>query len=96
MGIVVRTNHGTEYLYFLAGKSQLFLGKKAELDGLNLPNLCKGIKMMDKTFDRSFAKYLKGVQEHARYLPPDERIKYLEGRIAGLDAMLRAFGSRIK
>ena len=96
MGIVTRTNHGTEYLYFLAGKSQLFLGKKSELDELNIQNLNKGIRMADGTFDKIFARYLKSVQEYARYLPEVERAKYLKKRIVDLDAMLRTFSSRNK
>ena len=94
MGIVVRTNHGTEYLYFLVGKSQLFLGKKADLEGLNLRNLEKGIRMADDTFDRVFAKYLEGMQEHARYLPPERRLEYTKKRLCDLDAILTAFDNK--
>lgn len=91
MGIVVRTNHGTEYLYFLVGKSQLFLGKKADLEGLNLQNLEKGIRMADATFDRVFVKYLEGMLEHAKYLPPKRRSEYMKKRLCDLDATLVAF-----
>lgn len=93
MGIVVRTNHGTEYLYFLAGKSQLFLGKKDDLGGLNLQNLEQGIQMADATFDKTLAKYLEGMQEHAGYLPSDRRMEYVTKRLQDIDAALAAFGS---
>ena len=94
MGIVVRTNHGTEYLYFLVGKSQLFLGKKADLEGLNLQNLEKGIRMADATFDRAFTKYLENMQEHARYLPPERRSEYVKKRLYDLGATLAAFSNK--
>lgn len=93
MGIVVRTNHGTEYLYFLVGKSQLFLGKKTDLEGLNLQNLEQGIRMADATFDKTLTKYLESMQEHARYLPPDRRTEYVKKRLRDIDATLAAFGS---
>lgn len=83
-------------MYFLVGKSQFFLGKKSEYDDLNLQNLRRGIRMADGTFDKAFTKYLKGIQEHARYLPTDERIEYLGKRIADLDAVLEMFRDKNK
>jgi len=89
MGISTRTNHGIEYLYFLAGKSQLFLGRKDDLQSINLPNLCKGIRAVDKTFDGTMAKYLREMQEQARYLPKNQKAAYISDRIDTLNAMLR-------
>lgn len=91
MGIVVRKNHGTEYLYFLVGKSQLFLGKKADLEGLNQQNLEQGIHMADATFDKTFTKYLESMQKQAKYLPPEKRRKYVKKRLQNIDVILAAF-----
>lgn len=89
MGISTRTNHGIEYLYFLAGKSQLFLGRKDDLQNLNLQNLCRGMRAVDKTFDGTMAKYLREMQEQARYLPKSQQAAYISERIGTLNAMLR-------
>lgn len=70
----------------------MFLGKKADLEGLNLQNLEQGIRMADATFDKTLAKYLESMQEHAEYLPPDRRVEYVEGRLRDIDAILAAFG----
>ncbi|MDE0091017.1 MAG: hypothetical protein OXP12_06650 [Thaumarchaeota archaeon] len=94
MGVVTRTNHGTEYLYFLVGKSQLFLGKKTDLEGLNRQNLERGMRTADATFDKTFAKYLESVHEHARYLPPERRAEYVKKRFHDLGAVLAEFGNK--
>ena len=78
MGIVIWNNQGIGYHYFLVGKSQLFLGKKADLNSLNLQNPQKGIGLVDMTFDKAFVKCLQGVHDHAGYLNPSKRKNILK------------------
>ena len=94
MGIFIKRNHGTEYLYVLVGKSQYFLGRRDDLKGLNLQNLRKATGLIDSNFDRAFAKYLEDLEEYARYLPGDEGSKYVVGRIVELEAILGRFDRR--
>jgi len=72
----------------------LFLGKKTDLEGLNLHNLEKGISMADAAFDKTLAKYLEGMQEQAGYLPPDRRAEYLTGRLRNIGGVLDKFVSK--
>lgn len=89
MGIFTKNNHGIEYLYALAGKSQFFLGRKDEPDNLNLNNLRKSTKIIDQNFDKMLEKYLEDVKEHSSYMPGPERKEYLSKRSAELLARLR-------
>ena len=95
MGIFIKRNHGTEYLYILVGKSQYFLGRKDDLKGLSLQNLRKATGLIDSNFDRVLAKYLKDLEEYAQYLPGDEDPKYVVSRIAELGAALSTFDRKI-
>ncbi len=88
MGIFIKRRQGTEYLYLLAGNSQYFLGRKDDLENLNLQNLRKAAKIVDKNFDKIFTKYIMDLQECAKYIPKEERSKYLSNRIKDLDAIL--------
>lgn len=89
MGIFVKRRDGAEYLYVLAGNSQYFLGRKDNLDSLNMENLQKAANKIDGSFDRTMAKYLKDLQERAQYLPDGDRQKYLAKRLAKIDLMLK-------
>lgn len=80
MGIFVKNNHGTDYLYALAGKSQFFLGRKDDPDGLNLNNLRKATKITDQNFNRSFDHYIEDVKEYSSYLPEPEKRAYVSKR----------------
>ncbi len=89
MGIFIKKIHGAEYLYFLAGDSQYFLGRKDDLENLNIQNLRKAVRIADRNFDRIFVKYIRDLLKNVRYMPDDERARYLSARIANLDSALR-------
>ena len=96
MGVFIKRRQGVEYLYLLAGKSQYFLGRRDDLDNLNMQNLCKAVKIIDKNFDRAFAKYVKDMQEHARYMPKKERVRYVANRLERLGSMLDQLSGMVK
>jgi len=94
MGISTRTNHGIEYLYLLAGKSQLFLGRKDDLENLNMKNLHKAARIIDRNFDRVLSKYMEDMLERAKYFPKGERREYIAGRLEKIGDVLDQISSR--
>ena len=96
MGIFVKRRDGVEYLYVLAGNSQYFLGRKDDLENLNLQNLHKAAQTIDKNFDRTLSKYLTDLQERAQYMSKDERQEYVTRRLGKISAMLEQMSSETK
>ena len=96
MGVFVKRRDGVEYLYVLAGNSQYFLGRKDDLENLNLQNLRKAAQTIDKNFDRTFSKYLTDLQERAQYIPRDERQEYVAERLGKMSTMLEQATSETK
>ena len=94
MSIFIKNRNGIEYLYLLAGKSQCFLGRKDDLENLNVQNIYKAVKIVDKNFDKLLAKYIKDMQEHAKYIPKDQRDKYVFDRINSINIILRRIQKR--
>ena len=88
MGIFIKNNHGADYLYALAGKSQFFLGRRDDPENLNLGNLRKAAKITDQNFDRGLEKYLEDVKEYSTFLPERERDEYLAKRHAEIASRL--------
>jgi len=99
MGMPTRTDHGIEYLYLLAGKSQLFFGRKDDLENLNMKNLHKAERITDGNFDNVLSKYLEDILERAKYFPKGDRQEYIAGRLknrrrAGSDLLKGKIGQR--
>ena len=80
MGLFIKKNHGTEYLYSLAGKRQFFLGRKDDPNNLNQENLDKAIKIIDESFEKQLEKYILDLEEHALYMVNSKKRKYLTKR----------------
>lgn len=72
----------------LAGNSQYFLGRKNDLENLNLQNLHKAAQTIDRNFDRTFSKYLTDLQERAQYMSEDEKKKYVAERLGKINSTL--------
>ncbi|MDI1495865.1 MAG: hypothetical protein K8823_1173 [Cenarchaeum symbiont of Oopsacas minuta] len=89
MGLFVKKNHGTEYLYSLAGKKQFFLGRKDEPDNLNQENLEKAIKIIDESFEKHLKRYFKDLDEHTSHMIKQKKDRYLKKRKIKLITMLR-------
>lgn len=80
MGLFVKKNHGTEYLYSLAGKKQFFLGRKDDPDNLNQENLHNAISIIDHNFDKQFEKYLDDLNKHMSYMIKNTKSIYVKKR----------------
>ena len=93
MGINIRERNGVEYLYILAGNSQYFLGRRDNLDELNMQNLYKAVKIVDRNFERTFSKYLGDIHEHAKYMPEKEHTQYLAKRLEKIADMAEQAGA---
>ena len=89
MGLFVKKNHGTEYLYSLAGKKQFFLGRKDNQRSTNQENLCKALSIIDKNFDRQIEKYLNDFNGHVSYMEENYRKKYVFKRRNNLSIKLK-------
>lgn len=88
MGIFVKRRGETEYVYILSGSSQHFLGRRDDPDGINLQALYKATKTIDKNFDKTFAKYLKDIQEYRKYMPESQWEEYVSARLDHINAEL--------
>ncbi len=93
MGINIRERNGVEYLYILAGNSQYFLGRRDNLEGLNMQNLYKAVNIVDRNFDKTFSKYLRSIHEHAKYMPEKKRTRYFAKRLEKIADMAEKAGS---
>lgn len=96
MGVFVKRRDGVEYLYVLAGNSQYFLGRKDDLEGLNLQNLRKAASIIDKNFERTLSKYLTDMQERTKYMPEKEGREYTLGRLKKISLLLDQYVSTAK
>ena len=63
MTVHIRERDGIEYLYFLAGKRQFYLGRKDDLKNINQDTLFKAAAELDKTFDKHMKRYVKSLLE---------------------------------
>lgn len=88
MGVFIKRNHGTEYVYVLVGKKHYFIGRKDDPESINIENLRTALKALDGRFDRSLAKYLEDLQTCLSHLPTEERSRYLARRKSDLNAIL--------
>jgi len=96
MGIFIKRRQGIEYLYVLAGSSQYFLGRRDDPDNLNMQNLHKATRIVDRNFDRMFTKYIRDMQEYAQYMPKKEHARYVRDRLDKIDRMLEQASLKAK
>jgi len=96
MGMFTRTNHGIEYLYLLAGKSQLFLGWKDDLENLNMKNLHKAERIIDRSFDQMISKRMEDMPERVKYFPKGDRQEYITGRLKKIGDVLDQISSNAR
>jgi len=89
MGSFTKINHGVEYVYWLIGKKQFYIGPKNEPDKVRKENVYKALDFLAKNFDRSLADYHKEISNILNYLSEAERKEYLEKRTAELQTRLR-------
>ena len=76
--------------------SQYFLGRKDDLDNLNMQNLRKAASTIDKNFDRTLSKYLRDLEERVQYMTKKERRKYVAERLGIISTALDECASQIK
>ena len=96
MGVFIKRRQGVEYLYVLAGNSQYFLGRKDDLDNLNVQNLRKAASTIDKNFDKTLARYLADMQDRVQYMSEKERQKYVTERLDKFSLVLEQASSKMK
>ncbi len=92
MGILVKRRGNDEYLYFLYGKKQLYLGRKDDPDSINQANLLKGTSALDKSMDAELKKYVNSVLMCAKYMDKKNDDSYLNKRRLEMERIL----SRLK
>lgn len=88
MGITIKKVHGDEYVYFLAGNKQFFLGRRDDHDTIDPKNLQKALNTLDKTVDKQVKRYVDDTLIGASYLDSDTRTEYLAKRKAKLLSLL--------
>ena len=59
---------------------------------LQLKNLYKMTRIMDRNFEKILTTYLEDLHGHASLMPDVERRKYVSERIASLNSIIRKFG----
>ena len=96
MGVFIKRRQGVEYLYVLAGNSQYFLGRKDDLNNLNVQNLRKAASTIDKNFDKTLARYLADMQDRVQYMSEKERQKYVTERLDKFSLVLEQASSKMK
>ncbi len=80
MGLFIKKNHGTEYLYSIAGEKQFFLGRKDDPDNVNQENLKKAMTIIDENFDRQLEKYIIDLEKHTSYMMKNSGRPYINKR----------------
>ena len=80
MTVHIRERDGIEYLYFLAGKRQFYLGRKDDLKNINKDTLFKAAAELDKTFDKHMKRYVKSLLECVELMDKKDATKYISKR----------------
>ena len=80
MGIYVRDINGEMYVYILAGKKQFFIGRKDDMENINIENLLKAINEFDKTYDKQTKRYVDSILDCIKFMDKKDRKSYLSKR----------------
>ena len=80
MGIYVRDINGEMYVYILAGKKQFFIGRKDDVENINIENLLKAINEFDKTYDKQTKRYVDSILDCIKFMDKKDRKSYLSKR----------------
>ena len=80
MGVYYKKRGNDEYVYFLAGKKQFFLGRRDDLDGINIDQVLKAANELDKTYDKHTKKYFESLLECMKFLDCKDHSAYLVKR----------------
>ena len=80
MGIYVRDINGETYVYILAGKKQFFIGRKDDMENINIENLLKAIHEFDKTYDKQTKRYVDSILDCIKFMDKKDRKSYLSKR----------------
>ena len=78
MALLKRKINGIEYLYAVAGKKHLFLGRSDDLDNMDQKNLAHAQNMMCKTAVKTLERYVRDTHDYAKLVNGSERIEYLK------------------
>ena len=68
MGIYVRDINGETYVYILSGKKQFFIGRKDDMENINIENLLKAINEFDKTYDKQTKRYVDSILDCIKFM----------------------------
>ncbi len=88
MTVHIRERDGTEYIYFLAGKRQFYLGRKDDLENINQDTLLKAASELDKTFDKHMKRYVKSLLECVALMDKKYAATYLAKRRTAINQNL--------
>ena len=80
MGIYVRDINGETYVYILAGKKQFFIGRKDDMENINIENLLKAIDEFDKTYDKQTKRYVDSILDCIKFMDKKGVTRYLTKR----------------
>ena len=80
MGIYVRDINGETYVYILSGKKQFFIGRKDDMENINIENLLKAINEFDKTYDKQTKRYVDSILDCVKFMDKKDRKSYLSKR----------------
>ena len=92
MTVHIRERDGIEYLYFLAGKRQFYLGRKDDLKNINQDTLFKAAAELDKTFDKHMKRYVKSLLECVELMDKKDATKYISKRKMNINQNLSKMG----
>ena len=88
MGVYYKKRGNDEYVYFLAGKKQFFLGRKDDPDSINLDQVLKAANELDKTYDKHTKKYIESLLSCMKFMDVNNKCTYLDKRREKLDGIL--------
>ena len=64
----------------LSGKKQFFIGRKDDMENINIENLLKAINEFDKTYDKQTKRYVDSILDCIKFMDKKDRKSYLSKR----------------
>ena len=64
----------------LAGKKQFFIGRKDDVENINIENLLKAINEFDKTYDKQTKRYVDSILDCVKFMDKKDGTRYLTKR----------------